>query len=250
MQLGMPADKIYLAPLSHPSLLGRFYEQYIAAGAKLLKACTLCSYLAHSYNKMLEIGRAATTIALLSRGDRVDINVAGVLSTPPGNHDDYYRATLTAFAEAGLHTLLLDTVTSLSAAAKAIEASREIMPDTDIILSAAITGESPFMADGSSYDDLISFAKDNCISTVGLNCGLDTVTACRLMRQLAAHSDGLRLYFAPSCGTPDNIIPSARWAHLVDALASAIPLHYLGPCCHGTPEYLCALRNQPSINTL
>lgn len=238
MQLGVPYTAIHTAPLTHPTELRQFYDDYIAAGAKMLKTCTLCSYMANSADKIEKISRSAADIALTCAGCTPDTIVAGVLGTPATYHVAYFEQTLSAFADAGINTLLFDTVTSLDIVNKALRYARRLFHDVNVILSGAITAPTPSLADGNDYKALVNFAKHNGIGTVGLNCGTDTTTACELMQVLARESCGLNLYFAPPCDQADA---PDQWATAVKQVNTHYNLSYVGPCCQGTPDCLRAM---------
>ena len=240
---GFERAPVWTYNLTHPELVKRVAEEYIAAGSTLLCSNTFAANGAEVARvpgmTVAEVVAAGVAIAkdAAARSDS-DVRVAldvGPLSamlepygpTEPAQAAALFGEMLAAGAAAGADCIFLETFTSLEMLRIAAQEARRYPLPLLCSLSFDKGGRTLM---GDSIADIVDTLQPLGVAALGINCSFGPAAAVSVIRDYAAHTD------LPLILKPNADVGAAEFAAL---LAPALPLvSYAGACCGSDPDYI------------
>ena len=244
---GFGRAPVWTYNLTHPELVRRVAEEYIAAGTKLLCANTFAANGAEVARvpgmDQAEAVAAGVRIAKEAAAAAGDVRVAldvGPLSamlvpfgaTEPERARDLFAGQIGAGVAAGADCIFLETFTSLEMLR--IAAEEALRHDLPVLCSLSFDRSGRTMM-GDSIGDIVEAMEPLGIAALGMNCSFGPASAVPVIREYAARTR-LPLIVKPNadCGA----------AEFAETLAPLLPLvAYAGACCGSSPDYIRALAN-------
>lgn len=243
---GYEKAPVWTYNLTHPELVARVAEEYIAAGSTLLCSNTFAAngpevarVPGMAVGEVVAAGvRIAKEAAAAAKAEvRVALDV-GPLSamlepfgpTTPEQAAACFAELLGAGVDAGADCIFLETFTSLEMLSIALaEAKRFPLP---VLCSMSFDRSGRTMM-GDSVADICETLERGGAAAVGLNCSFGPAAAVPVIRDYAAHT-ALPLILKPNAD-----VGAAEFA---ETLAPALPLvAYAGACCGSGPDYIRAI---------
>ncbi len=229
--------------LTHPELVRRVADEYIAAGTTLLCSNTFTANAAETERipgmEAGEVVAAGVRIAKeAAAAADAEVRVAmavGPLSpllapwgdTEPERARALFAGQIGAGVAAGADCVFLETFTSVAMLRIAAEeAKRFPLP----VLCSMTFNKNGRTLMGDSIDDVVSELEPLGIAALGINCSFGPAAAVPVIRDYAARTD-LPLILKPNadCGA----------AEFADLIAPALPMvAYVGACCGSDPDYI------------
>ena len=231
--------------LTHPELVRRVAEEYIAAGTKLLCANTFAANGAEvarvpgmTVTEVVAAGvRIAKEAAETADGVRVALDVGPLSSmlvpfgdTKPERARALFAEMLAAGVDAGADCIFLETFTSVAMLRIAAEEALRFGPDVLCSMSFDRSGRTMM---GDSIADIVEALEPLGVAALGINCSFGPASAVPVIRDYAARTR-LPLIVKPNadCGAEE----------FAETLSPLLPLvAYAGACCGSDPDYIRAL---------
>jgi homocysteine S-methyltransferase len=244
--------------ISQPDLVRAIHRAYIAAGARVIESNTFGAsryrLARHGIqDRVSEINLAGARVAREARehAGADSVLVAGSVApvTPTGSHSQIPAADLraafeeqiAALARAGVDLLMLETFSSLSEMATAVEVARAIA-------GLPIVAQMTFVEDGRTLTgdtpaEVARVLESLDVAMIGANCVLGPQGLLDVLRELGRHT-GLPLAAQPNAGPPTLLDgrfrytadPAyfARYARSFVKAGAAL----VGGCCGTTPAHI------------
>ncbi len=253
-----------LLNLEQPALVAEIHNEYIQAGAELIKTNTFGANRVklerHKLgNKVVEINQTAVNLAkrvvLASFKDVMiagDIGPLGVPLAPfgrvqPDAARQIYEEQIKALASEGVDVLLIETMTDLYMLREAISAARNVAPELPIIASMT------FPRDGRTMlgDPPVKVAKslsDFGADVIGVNCSGGPDQLLQILRRMQHAVPAARFSVMPNAGFPEQVggrimYPAGPEYFKDYALAFwNAGARVIGGCCGTTPSHITVLR--------
>ena len=231
--------------LTHPELVRRVAEEYIAAGSKLLCANTFAANGAEAARVPgIDVGAAVAAgveiakEAALAAGDvrvAVDVGPLSAMLVPYGTTEperarQLFADQIGAGVAAGAECIFLETFTSL--AMLRIAAEEAVTHGLPVLCSLSFARNGRTMM-GDGIADIVDTLSPMGVAALGINCSFGPASAVPVIREYVAHTD-----------LPLIVKPNADCAagEFADTLAPVLPLvAYAGACCGSDPDYIRAL---------
>ena len=257
-----------LAVIEAPALVERVHTEYIKAGARIILTDTFGANTLRLSKKGIErktseINREAVKIAAGVR-DRYpetciagDIGPTGELLEPYGNlagkqAEKVFHEQALILKESGADFVILETFQDIEELRIAVRSTGEM----DISVLPCITlnaGPGYRTLMGQGIEDIVSFASDEKVDVLGVNCGLgsrDMINVVRSIRGLT----GIPLWIKPNAGMPEvrggkTVYPESP-EEFADNCAEMVRdgVKFIGGCCGTTPGHIALLRNRLNEN--
>jgi methionine synthase I (cobalamin-dependent)/5,10-methylenetetrahydrofolate reductase len=248
---GMSLDKCELANIEAPNIIRRIHEEYIAAGAQILKTNTFAANtisLATDFNTIKDIIRKGIEIANSAVKGK-DIYILGDIGPIPEieGHNSLleYKGIIDVFFDSGVRNFILETFSSFN---KLLEVCRYIKNKDSsafILTQFAITPEG-FTRKGISGRKIVDIVSNSdLVDAYGFNCLSGPMHLLKYAKSLniSANKDKI-ISIMPNAGYPT--IEKGRtvfinnpeyFAHIMtDMLDNGIKI--LGGCCGTTPRHI------------
>ena len=244
---GFERAPVWTYNLTHPELVRRVAEEYIAAGSTLLCANTFAANgpevarvpgmdVEAVVSAGVRIAKDAATAAETQVGVALDVGPLTAMLEPfgdlaPGQTAASFAEMIGAGAAAGADCIFLETFTSLEMLRIALaEAKRFPLP---VLCSMSFDRSSGRTMMGDNVPDICAALSEGGADAVGMNCSFGPAAAVPIIRDYAAHTD------LPLILKPNADVDAEEFAAL---LAPALPLvAYAGACCGSDPDYIRAL---------
>jgi methionine synthase I (cobalamin-dependent) len=149
----------------------------------------------------------------------------------------------------GVDCLIVETMVDLSEAKLAVQAAKEIAPDTPVLATMTfdVTPRGYHTIMGVSIEAAVSGLQQAGADAVGSNCGTGSESMVEIARAFRACTD-LPLVFQPNAGLPEvrggktvyGETPEFMAAKAQELFDSGVTV--VGGCCGTTPEHTRALR--------
>jgi methionine synthase I (cobalamin-dependent)/5,10-methylenetetrahydrofolate reductase len=250
--------------LNDPALVGSIHNEYIQAGAELIKTNTFGAnrfkLARHGLEDKLErINQAGVELAkkvvtgsfkdVLLAGD---IGPLGVRLAPYGRvQPDEARQAFSEQAEilfkTGVDLFLIETMTDLYEVREAIAAVKAVAPQLAVIASLTFTRDDRTLL-GDDPVKVVRSVSEAGADIVGLNCSGGPEQLLRILKIMRRAVPGARFSVMPNAGWPEQVggrimYPAA--AGYFGDYATAFRQNgavVLGGCCGTTPHHISALR--------
>lgn len=243
-EAGFERAPVWTYNLTHPALVKRVAEEYIAAGSTLLCANTFAANgietarvpgmgVAEAVTAGVRIAKEAAAAAESTVRVALDVGPLPRMLEPFGDLEPeeaaaYFAEMLAAGVAAGADCIFLETFTSLEMLQIALaEAKRYALP---VLCSMSFDRSSGRTMMGDSVPDICAALEEGGAAAVGMNCSFGPAAAVPIIRDYAAHT-ALPLILKPNAD-----VDAAEFAAL---LAPVLPLvSYAGACCGSSPDYI------------
>ena len=255
-----------LLNLEQPALVAEIHNEYIQAGAELIKTNTFGANRVklerHKLgDKVIEINQTAVNLAkrVVSASFKDvmiagDIGPLGVPLAPfgrvqPDAARQIYEEQIKALASEGVDVLLIETMTDLYMVREAISAARNTAPGLPIIASMTFTRDGRTML-GDPPVKVAKSLSDFGADVIGVNCSGGPDQLLQILRRMQKAVPEARFSVMPNAGMPrvenGNIfydLTPLELARDLKYFASELGANIIGGCCGTTPEHLKAVVN-------
>ena len=242
------------ANLSEPRIIAGIHQEYIVAGAKLIKTNTFSANsfaLDISRSEVKKIIVAGVAIAKTAGEDK-NIFVAASIGPIPettdtkhGDQDaimDEYKFIVDTFLEHGIKILIFETFSDLGNLLEITAYSKKKDPDLFILTQFATTPEG-FTRQGISNEHIVAEMKKNKnIDAYGFNCGIGPTHLYNSLQKIDIGGDIVAV--APNAGYPEIIHERTVFiqnpAYFAEKMQeiSQLGVKILGGCCGTTPQHI------------
>jgi methionine synthase I (cobalamin-dependent)/5,10-methylenetetrahydrofolate reductase len=251
--------------LTRPALVAEIHQEYIQAGAQLIKTNT---FGANAYklarhrldHRLDEINAAGVDLArrvvsasfkdVLVAGD---IGPLGVRLAPfgrvqPEQARQAYAAQAAALVEAGVDMILIETQHDLFEIREAIQAVRSIAPDKPVIASMTFTRDDRTVL-GDDPARVAQALAEAQADVIGINCSGGPEQLLRILRQMRQAVPQGYFSIMPNAGWPEQVAGRIMYPAEPEyfgeyALAFCqAGARLVGGCCGTTPRHIAAMRN-------
>ena len=270
------AGNFDLIQLTRPDVLGRIHEEYLTAGADILKTNTFnaqaisqADYATERLVRQMNLAGARLARAAADRAQAADGRprwVAGSVgptnrtaSLSPDVERPGFRAItydglvaayleqITALLDGSVDLLLVETVfdtlnakAALEACEQAFDAAGRRVP---IMLSGTITDASGRTLSGQTPEAFVVSTEHADLFSVGLNCALGPEPMHPYLREIA-ETRGALVSTHPNAGLPNAFgeydESPEQMAPVVDDFAREGLLNVVGGCCGTSPDHIAA----------
>ena len=241
--------------VTRPDVVTKIHEDYVAAGAQVIETNT---YGGNSFrldrhglgDQVRAFNLAGARLARKAAGE--DVWVAGSIGPSglvPGvatkTEMDQAFATFAdqaaALVEGGADLLMMETFRHLEELRVAVQAARQVAPDTPIIASMNFDA-SETVADGSSPESVAATLRDWGADGIGVNCGDGPQIALAIAERM--RGAGLPLCVQPNAGLPRTVdgrllyMATPEYFDVFARRTLQIGATMIGGCCGTTPEHV------------
>ena len=249
------------ANLSEPEKVKKIHEEYLKAGAKLIRTNTFASNtetLQESFSEVQKNIRAAVEIARTA-ADGKNVWIAGDIGPIPvsGEEDaktaseEYYEIAKT-FAECGVTVLDFETFADLDGILPAI---RKICAEYDMFIMVSFSvNQFGYSAAGLSAKRLLADAAAVPeIAAVGLNCGVGPAHMRQILEKAGRPVDKFLLAI-PNAGYPTLTRNKLQFGNTPAYFAEkmkelqTLGADILGGCCGTAPEFIRSMSARNGIS--
>ncbi len=241
--------------VTRPDVVTKIHEDYVAAGAQVIETNT---YGGNSFrldrhglgDQVRAFNLAGARLARKVAGE--DVWVAGSIGPSglvPGvatkTEMDQAFATFAeqaaALVEGGADVLMIETFRHLEELRVAVQAARQVAPDTPIVASMNFDA-SETVADGSSPESVAATLRDWGADGIGVNCGDGPQIALAIAERM--RGAGLPLCVQPNAGLPRTVdgrllyMATPEYFDVFARRTVQIGATMIGGCCGTTPEHV------------
>lgn len=255
LEEGVPLERCFEELcVSDPGRIQKIHEDYIAAGARVIKTNTFGANGVRlerfGFEKRVrEINRAAVEVAKTAARDS-DVFVAGSVG-PLGittqeaqaraiDRQKCFREQIAGLAEAGVDLIFFETFTDFAEMEAALLAKNEVGEVTEVCSFACRS--NGLLRCGTKLTDAFAKLQEAGAKMMGLNCMNAPQEMAALIQLL---SPAYRLAVYPTAGQPRltsggyDVAPKLFAASAHDLIAKGARL--LGGCCGSTPQHIATL---------
>lgn len=248
---GSGAVACEMANTSNPDLIRRIHQEYLAAGARLLRTNTFAATALYGITDpegLREAIKAGFDLAVESAGNlafvAADLGPAYNLEA----HDalEAGQIAVDAFLEAGAELFIFETFADPEEFLPQCKYIRQKAPQAVIIASFALSADG-YTRKGLPIKQLAGIMEAaDTIDIWGFNCGIGPTHFAEQLKRLAA--DGKPLSLMPNSGYPRQENQRLVFGSTPDYFASMTAslatrrTRLIGGCCGTTPQHVRALR--------
>ncbi len=259
-----------LANLSNPEIIQQIHQDYIKAGASMLRTNTFAAnrtLLRMEVEEQKRLIKAACEIAKRAVEEvKTTISVSpqvwimGDIGPIPENADskeadilDEYRLMCDVFLEEGLDGIHFETFSDLKYVEKLVPYIKDKNKEAFIIVSFSVN-KNGYTQSGIRAERILERASQNeGIDACGLNCGIGSGHMYQILKKSSLPTNKF-LYAAPNAGYPEHMQNrmvfmdnAAYFAENMKRIAN-LGINILGGCCGTTPEYIAIMRETLPIH--
>jgi 5-methyltetrahydrofolate--homocysteine methyltransferase len=257
---GAPPESVNL---EHPEVLEEIARLYLAAGAEILQTNTFGGSPAKLARYGLdgraeEINRVAVAAARKVANGRAHVTgscgPSGRMLKPYGDADaaelrEGFARQIRAMVAAGADAISVETMTDLAEARLAIEAAKEVAPDTPVLASMTFdpTPRGFYTIMGVTVAQAAVGLAAGGAEVIGSNCGNGIESMVAIARDFRANSS-LPLIIRSNAGLPVLVDGQALYPEGPRFMAEKVPeliaagVAIIGGCCGTTPEHVREMR--------
>lgn len=263
-QLGYPVGIAYESlNITAPDIILNIHQQYVAAGAKLLKTNTFTAQREKLVQRGMghavkEINQAAVRLARQAAHDCVYV-VGALGSVRAGKRENInteqvkkdYMEQLAALLEEGIDGVMLETFYDLEEMRLALQIIRHFDQHVPVICQFAVE-DSYCTKDGKSLCEAFFILQDDGADVVGLNCRMGPNGLLRALEQVQ-NKIKLPLSAFPNAGLPDyidgryNFVATAEYMAQCAVQFVQLGVRLIGGCCGTTPEHVAQMVQQCKV---
>ncbi len=251
--------------LTQPDLVGEIHQEYVEAGAEILKTNTfganpvkLSGFALEE--KTEEINSAAALLAQMVAGDGVMVVGAmgplGLRIEPWGptsaeEAEDYFRRQAQGLVDGDVDGFLLETFSHLNEMHQALRAVRSI---SNLPVLAQVTFEEGGNTSNGTDAETVARTLDEWgADVIGVNCSVGPSETLDVVERMASVTE-VPLVAQPNAGLPRMVgdrkmylaSPSYMARYAVRMVEAGI--RFVGGCCGMTPDHIRAIRVAVSVS--
>lgn len=247
----MSLDRCELANIEAPNIIKSIHEEYIAAGAQILKTNTFAANtisLATDFNTIKDIIKKGVEIANSAAKDKT-VYVLGDIGPIPKTeeHDSLqeYKDIVDVFFDSGIRNFIFETFSSFDKLSEVCHYVKNRDSNAFILTQFAITPEGFTRKGISGRKILEAVSNSNVVDAYGFNCLSGPMHLLKYAKSLsiAANKDKI-ISIMPNAGYPtiENertvfINNPEYFAHVMTGMTD-IGVKILGGCCGTTPQHI------------
>ncbi|MBN1446166.1 MAG: homocysteine S-methyltransferase family protein [Candidatus Omnitrophica bacterium] len=258
-----------LAVIESPELVKRVHTEYIEAGAQVILTDTFGANKLRLGKKRIaervnEINSKAAEIAADIRKNYPHVFIAGDIgptgellepygSLAAGEAEKAFIEQARILKEGGADFVLLETFQDLEELKIAVRSIRN-MPDVFVLPSITLNAGAEYRTlMGQKIEDVVSFAADEEIPVMGINCGLGSGNMLKVVRRIRQLTD-IPLWIKPNAGIPQVLGGSTVYPETPEEFAgncaeiAGCGVKFLGGCCGTTPAHIALLKKKLNEN--
>ena len=262
--------------LSQPAIIAEVHREYIEAGAQIIQTNTFGANRYKLARHGLEEKVKDINIAAVELVNRVimasfkpvliagDVGPLGVRLAPFGRVQieeaiAAFSEQISALASAGVHVIIIETMTDLYEVHAAIQAAKKVAPHLPIIASMTFTRDDRTLL-GDSPSKVAQKINEYGADVIGVNCSGGPNQILRILKQMRQAVPQGRFSVMPNAGWPEQIgnrimYPAAPEYFGEYALAFwQAGAFVIGGCCGTTPKHIeamaKAIQSAPDLNTM
>lgn len=241
-----------LANLNNPALVRRIHNEYLDAGAQLLRSNTFAANTAAlglPLQQVMEIISAGYRLVSECAGEEAvpAADIGPIFSAEEAEHTQEYHAIIDCFLAQGAKTFVFETFAQPEPVLECAAYIIQRCPEAEIIASFTFTSEGMTQRGISLRSIAQAVEESPAIHGFGLNCGVGPAHLLRLVKTLGWMKKTI------------SVMPNAGYPTVVNGrtLFSSDPPYFagvavemenagvriLGGCCGTTPSHIEALSN-------
>jgi homocysteine S-methyltransferase len=256
--------------LTRPSLVAEVHHEYIEAGAEIIQTNT---FGANRYKlarhgleeKVIEINTAGVDLArrivhasfkpVLVAGDvgPLGVRLAPFGRVQPEQARMAFVEQIQALSAVGIDLLIIETMTDLFEIGEAIQAARQVAPQTPVVASMTFTRDDRTLL-GDSPARVARYIRDAGADVIGINCSGGPNQILRLLKEMITAVPEAQFSVMPNAGWPEQsggriMYPAAPeyFGEYADAFCQA-GARLIGGCCGTTPAHIHAMASAVQRN--
>jgi methionine synthase / methylenetetrahydrofolate reductase(NADPH) len=241
--------------LSKPELVRQVHQDYVDAGARVLRTNTFAAnairLARHGLaGRVREINREGVLLARSAAGPSCYVaGSIGPCRSGPGEEDIDDTETFRVFVEQaetlvkeGVDLVALETFRNAQELSIATAAIRSVVGESIPILAQVSVDENNGLADGSGVLDAARAARDHGATLFGVNCSLGPQQVLSVIESLI--SLGLSLSAIPNAGLPRRVdgrllyVATPEYFGVYARRLLQTGVRIVGGCCGTTPEHI------------
>ena len=243
------------ANILHPERVKSIHNDYIRAGARLLRTNTFAAnkYLLESdeaqRNEILKKGYEIAAQCAGGKDIFVAADIGPISSISESEKDisndeklDEYKEIIDVFLECGADIFVFETMTSVKPLDRAVSYLKNKKPDAYVICQFALHPDS-HTGSGISLHELFSEADKIPADAIGLNCASGPVHVLRHIKKIKKLT-GKTLSALPNASFPERVGDRMHYSHNekyfaeIAAEIAAEGVKIIGGCCGTTPGHI------------
>lgn len=238
------------ANITNPKLIREIHEEYINAGAKLIRTNTFSAnpYTFNGdFSQVKNVIEAGYNIAKEAVAGR-DIWIAGSIGpipeedTLPEDLMETYYMILDIFIEIKIPILLFETFSDIEPVKKMVKYLHEHAPEIEVLAQFSISSNG-YTKKGISINRLINELKEmKELTAFGFNCGVGAGHMLNLLRKLDI--TGYNIAVSPNAGYPEMVVERTHYRDNANYFAekmqeiAGMGVKIIGGCCGTTPLHI------------
>jgi methionine synthase I (cobalamin-dependent)/5,10-methylenetetrahydrofolate reductase len=256
---GSGAVDCELANLADPGLIRQIHQEYLAAGARLLRTNTFAAAAllgSGDPDRLSGIIRAGYQIAAECAGDLafVAADLGPTYSLEPADGQAANQIVLDTFLELGAGLFIFETFADPAEFLPFCEQIKHRSPQAIIVASFTLSADG-YTRKGLSIEQLSQIMEATPLIDIwGFNCGIGPTHLAQQVRRLP--DSGKPLTLMPNSGYPrlenQRLVFGSTPDYFAQASASLLAprTRLIGGCCGTTPQHIRAIRqmlSQPAV---
>ncbi|MEA3327811.1 MAG: bifunctional homocysteine S-methyltransferase/methylenetetrahydrofolate reductase [Chloroflexota bacterium] len=249
--------------LNQPAIVAEIHQEYIQAGAQLIKTNTFGANRIKLDRHGLEDQVAEINAAAVNLAQRVvsasfknvmiagDVGPLGVPMAPfgrvqPEEAVEIYLEQVQALVDAGVDLILIETMVDVYAVRAAVQAVRKVNPDMPVIASMTFTRDRRTLL-GDTPEEVAQRISDLNVDVIGVNCSGGPAQLLRILRKMKAAVPEGRFSVMPNAGFPEKIggrimYPAGpEYFHDYSLAFWRAGANVIGGCCGTTPAHIAVI---------
>jgi len=249
--------------LTQPAIVAEIHQEYIQAGAQLIKTNTFGANRTkldrHGLeNRVPEINAAAVNLAqrVVSASFKEviiagDVGPLGVPMAPFGHIQpeeavDIYLEQVQALVDAGVDLVLIETMVDIYAVRAAVQAVHQVDPNMPVIASMTFTRDRRTLL-GDTPEEVAERINDLDVDMIGVNCSGGPAQLLRILRKMKAAVPEGHFSVMPNAGFPERVggrimYPAGpEYFHDYALAFWRAGANLIGGCCGTTPAHIAVI---------
>jgi len=246
-----------------PAIVAEIHQEYIQAGAQLIKTNTFGANRTKLDRHGLEDRVAEINSAAVNLAQRVvsasfkdvmiagDVGPLGVPLAPFGHVQpeeavEIYLEQVQALVDAGVDLILIETMVDVYAVRAAVQAVRQVNPEMPVIASMTFTRDRRTLL-GDTPEEVAQRINDLNVDVIGVNCSGGPAQLLRILQKMKAAVPEAHFSVMPNAGFPEKIggrimYPAGpEYFHDYALAFWRAGANVIGGCCGTTPAHIAVI---------
>ncbi len=249
--------------ITQPSVVAEIHQEYIQAGAQLIKTNTFGANRTKLDRHGLEDRVAEINAAAVNLAQRVvsasfkdvlvagDVGPLGIPMAPfghvqPDEAVEIYLEQVQALINAGVDLILIETMVDVYAVRAAVEAVRQVDANMPVLASMTFTRDRRTLL-GDTPQEVALRISDLNVDVIGVNCSGGPAQLLRILHQMKSAVPNGRFSVMPNAGFPEKIggrimYPAGpEYFHDYALAFWREGANMIGGCCGTTPAHIAVI---------